>query len=285
MGTEVVLSVLKKKVLTGVPSRQTLRSQPISGEVERILYITEYLCDIAGFVEFPILVKETWPKLEKPKETLILHPDRNANHEKEQFEGEIAVHQLSREYPWEHVTAHESLSNAQKLMSVKSLDLKSLTCDDSCEGWVVYPTPNDPELDFSLCKWGERSHGNDGNYLFMRNRTSPLDSLTELFWNNKDRSDEYDKTRDGVMFGVYRDGILLDGVIGAPVVGASQCLPRPLIRINLSTKGNSRTNVSRTSLHQAKEWDKGIWEAIKNYIRDTDVASALELPAPTDSFG
>lgn len=147
VGTEVSLNVLSRKVTKPVddskketkPSDAVSRDQP--RDFKRTLEITDYLCEIAGFVEFPIHVEERWPGQENPRMTLILHPDYDPDQECEGFEPVPVVHQLSRDYPWEMITAPESLKSAQELITTHRFELKELLRDEGYEGWANFLAP------------------------------------------------------------------------------------------------------------------------------------------------
>lgn len=128
VGTEVSLRVLRGKSISTIakPKQSTETDNPSlesQTDFKRTLEITEYLCEIAGFVEFPIFVDERWPGQDSPNVTLILHPDQNAEDKRQEFIQDVAVHQLSREYPWEEAAASESVTMVRQLMTEQRFEL------------------------------------------------------------------------------------------------------------------------------------------------------------------
>jgi hypothetical protein len=155
VGTEVEVEVLARKVRkplsqTEVGDTDALKSGP--GEqstFRRILEIAEHFCEIAGFVEFPIVVEEYWPGLKEPKVTLILHPDRDPELERAQFHTAVQIHQLRRDYPWGEVIDSYDKSAAREVMTEHRFELRDILSEGGYEGWIVFPKPVNEAWDFT----------------------------------------------------------------------------------------------------------------------------------------
>ncbi|MCK9634836.1 MAG: hypothetical protein M0R41_00975 [Methylobacter tundripaludum] len=294
VGTEVSINVLSRKVTAAVDNSAmktksgdaVSRDQP--RDFKRTLEITEYLCEIAGFVEFPIHVEERWPGQESPRMTLILHPDCDPEQECEDFDPAPVVHQLSRDYPWEVVTAPESLLSAKELITNHPFELKELISDEGYEGWVNFPAPLAD--DFVRPK-------SAASYISLAGQSSTLlrsssgDGWVDqmVYWRREDYSDEENLPKD--LFGVYRDGIRLSGFHpGKTEYERSwyrqdpfeDTLPPPQCFVNLKSSRFPSPNISRTALISNYEtWDSPIRNAINKHIADTEVLAALAL-SPED---
>ncbi len=102
------------------------------------LKVTEYLCEIAKFVEFPIVIDE------EGKRTIILHPDRpQSNADAFKTDGTThAVNQLSKEYAWDKEFAPQDAQTAQKCLQQHTLDLKRELGLSDYEGFFNLYTPS-----------------------------------------------------------------------------------------------------------------------------------------------
>lgn len=275
VGTEVLLKVLKKKMKQQVAVLHETED-PLSGsdpelEFKRSLEITEYLCDIAGFVKFPICVEESWPGQDSPNRTLILHPKDDAEKERAQFTQDLVVHQLCPEYPWEKVVRPECHETSREMMAEHRFDLQEILGDTGYEGWVIFPVPK-----FG-CDFVEPglSVGRDHVVLRKRDGDQWVESL--LFW---ERLRFHNKEVPRYLFGVYRDGVLLGG-IKLPEGMKNRYLPMgvPQMHINLSSSASARPNVSRTTLTtETDSWFKPIWTAIMAHLQATEILDILALP-------
>jgi hypothetical protein len=277
IGTEVSLEVLSAKLRSIKNFKPTLPSDgegtPEAEPFTRLLKITEYLRDIAGFVEFPILVEERLPNTSDPTLTLILHPDRDPEAEVKQYQGNIKVHQLCRDYPWEIVTKTDSLPAVHESMGQREFNLRKIIESTGYEGWVIFPKPKHENWDFS-----DRLDDNsqDADETFWFDRSTRLSPCSSIRWKS-DRFIVQNKSNKNRLLRVYRDGILLVGINNANIPHSS-AFPQPLILVNLpSTKGEP-TNVARTKLSDTHlRWDKPIWRGIEETV-GKEIQSQTTLP-------
>jgi hypothetical protein len=288
VGTEVSLLALDQKVRPA-PNGAAVDTDDAEPECQgepdgfqRSLKVTEYLCGIAGFVEFPIHVDERWPGQAAPQRTLVLHPDRDPEEERRAFEPLPQVHQLCREYPWEAVTAPESLAAARDLMTAHRFELKDLPGDEGYEGWVSFPAPRVGDL---LSGETYASGGDQyGSSAVIRHTADGNSTETEIYWAPGPRPR---RSPRATPFGVYRDGILLKGLTHSERLfdpqgyldpSGGNVLPTAQVLVNLSASTSPRPDVSRTSLTNSTDlWDVPIWNAILGQISATLVPAALML--------
>jgi hypothetical protein len=274
VGTEIELEVLSQKVRkseTKATASTTTSSSKSHSHFERNLKITEYLCEIAGFVEFPILVEENWPGQAQPKLTLILHPDRDSTKEKSQYEGDISVRQLSKDYPWEDVF---DLDAAKNVLTFHTVDLKRTLAGEGYEGWVTFPKPQKEDWDFTN---SEIRFDYATDQIFWNDRVTgkapapPLKLKREDFVEDKAQNPR-------ALLGVYRDGILLPKIEELEVASNNSIFPPPLIRINLPSSSDSTPNVSRTGIKKKEQsWQRNVWSAVEKSF-STEISKALDLP-------
>lgn len=287
IGTEVELLAVAGKTRVAAGGNEAgddedgAESQGQADGFQRSLKVTEYLCQIAGFVEFPIHVTETWPDQTAPRQTLILHPDRDREAELEEFGPGTEAHQLGRDYPWERVTAPESLNAAREHMRVLHYELKDLPGAEGYEGWVGYPAPRADVLDVRT----ERHESEGLAREVILGRTGGRQEQSTAVWFSTSLYDA-----DPTLVRVYRDGILLPRLLSAPCLdggvtrrrhGGSP-LPPPYLAINLPSAGTPGTNAARTGLADRQaQWDLPIWTAILVRVAETEVREALSL-APAE---
>ena len=276
VGTEVILTARKKKA-RATSALSERKDDGLAGKdsFDRILEISEYLCKIAGFVEFPILVNESWPGLDQPKLTLILHPDHDASKEKEQFEEDVTVQQLSREYPWEDFSAPESLDTVRELMTTHRFDLRELLGDKGYEGWIAIPGPHDEGWDY-----GDQKAG-DGTALltYLHKWAETATEQATVQWTH-----EVPKTVHS--FGAYRDGILLRDIRLPDRYRHGQFEQCPIwMHINLSSAEAPHPNAGRTTLRTGhRSWESTILDAVDEHLRERRLVSVLAMPATERLF-
>jgi len=278
IGTEVTVLVLASKVRQLRGWKAILPGMPLEGvddpKLKRILRITEELSDVAGFVEFPIHVTETWPGVLDPQRSLILHPNADAAVERDQYEQPVEVLQLGRQYPWDKVTEPECLAAALDEMTTEQFDMRDLLPDSGYEGWVSFPTPKNEEWDFAsndrnpqLLTAGPKVHWYDrGNF-------GPIAS--EIVWRT---AGQYAQLKDipvSTLLAVYRDGIRLREIKSAALGSFDQVFPLPRICVNLPADGTAAPNLARTKITGSETWDVLIWQAFKESINERYVSEAL----------
>jgi len=105
--------------------------------------VTPYLCAIAGFVEYPILIEEN------NKKTVILNPYQDTSEAKRRFGKEYETSSISLRYPWDELFVPQDISVARATLREESYDLRTDLKLDDCEGSLIYLVPFDDSTDFS----------------------------------------------------------------------------------------------------------------------------------------
>ena len=285
VGTEVEVQVKAQKLRK--PGLQTREENGLIPEQDtgntlifsRLLEVTEYISEIAGFVQFPILVEEHWPGLKSPKNTLILHPDRDPEIEKSNYEGEINVSQLCRSYPLREVVDPHSLPAAQKALTESRFDLQKIMENEGYEGWVVFLKPTNESWDFTN---RETQFDYGQNKTIWRDRTTGNSPAPDVRWVDQ-HLHKPNKRITKALFKVFRDGILLQSVDGVTVYQGRGAFPNPLVCVNLPGSIAPITNVARSLLKIEKsKWFDPIQNAIEKALKN-EMLSVLDL-SPKERF-
>ena len=94
------------------------------------LDVTEYLKDIAGFVEFPIYVDEDG------RRTLILHPEQVGSVENV---ADRKVASLERSFAWQDFFVPQNVQRAREYFTEEVINLKPTAKNPLFEGTISFP--------------------------------------------------------------------------------------------------------------------------------------------------
>ncbi len=130
-GTTVRLTVNSKSI-------SSLKSNNTSSKI-----VTDYLRDIAGFVEFPIVIHEGEQK------TIILHPKANPEIAHSRFGADCEISQLRLNCTFEDIVISEDVPVAKQLFKMETYDLAADLGLDGYEGILIYPIPLAENTDFT----------------------------------------------------------------------------------------------------------------------------------------
>lgn len=228
------------------------------------LDITSYLSSIAGFVEFPILIKEG------NRRTIIIHPIKQLdlewlrNHVGEDFH----IFKLNLSYPWSDSILPQDIIYSREALKEERLDIASDLGLNDYEGVISYLVPNSDNIDI----------GYGQELITICNNESRNDYKTIRFqedwnlWKKKtqptleiSRSSGFSKS-----FSVYKDGILIPSSSPPPYevwpISGPRVLPMPRLVVNLAKGRIGTVNLSRTKLlDEGEHWAKPIYNAFINY--------------------
>lgn len=130
-GTIVRLTIDSKSI-------NSLKSNNTSSKI-----FTDYLRDIAGFVEFPIVIHEGKQK------TIILHPKADPKIAISRFGSDCEIVQLRLNNVFEDMVISEDVPVAKQLFKMEIYDLAVDLGLDGYEGILSYPIPLDENTDFT----------------------------------------------------------------------------------------------------------------------------------------
>jgi hypothetical protein len=240
------------------------------------LSITEYLCEIAGFVEFPIAINENC------KKTLILHPYRDPNSIQANFGkrfDDYDVRQMNLEYPWPEVVAAHDIETAKTILKEERFDLKKDLNLTEYEGVLIYPVPASYDFDFGydtneLVMLGSEEEPEEKVIRWLGRPRGMIVVTSSSFWITEP---EY-LTSDAI----YRDGILVPKasfICKDLIRSSSHGNPaRPLMIVNLPKSRTKMIDVARTEiLGKSNEWAKPLFDAWINKLADRYQDYFLEL--------
>lgn len=280
IGTNVKVHVLGKKLKADVTENEDAASKGPSSQLQ----VSEYLCAIAGFVEFPIVVDEGGLR------TVILHPDRPET-DAEEFQiddSPLSVRQLSSEYGWEEGFAPQDVSIARQHLRQQTYDVRNDLGLTDYEGTVTYIRPTLEKVKF------DKEYG-DGSYETMVLSTEEGTPVTIRQTSNYgtrylQKTGLSPSCRTNHLHSVYRDGILVADVTLSErdnwFTYARMQWPAPALRINLPRNISGTPDVARRMLLGAKaSWDAPIWQAAANHLKDNSFAEVLECDAHTRLLG
>jgi len=241
------------------------------GKTPKPLDVTGYLSIVAGFVEFPIVIREG------DRKTVVLHPKQDANVARQRFGGDSNVHQIDLSYPWTEVFLPQDLLTVREMFREECYDIASDLGLRGYEGSLTYPIPTDDKVDM-----GAHAHGFDATAI-IRGRPEYITKQTRFF----DKWEDYFSGEFVVMsrsskhsqaYAVYRDGILLSQVSSPGLrqyeTTVEKVLPVPRLVVNIPKSQTLRVDLSRTHLlEQSRRWDAPILEAhrrslIKKSLKD-----------------
>ncbi len=132
-GTIINLSINKNKILSENDDRDNVNPY----------WVTDYIRNIAGFVEFPISIEEG------NRRTVILHPFKDTAEVRRQIGNDYEIVQLDLDYPWEKAVFSQDLSIARKVFRIETYNLREHLELNHYEGVLSYPVPVDVTTDFT----------------------------------------------------------------------------------------------------------------------------------------
>lgn len=244
-----------------------------SGVKMEYLPVGKYLCAIAGFVEIPVLVRETnhYP-------LLILHPDTDAaqmrrefEEERKEFGGDLRIHQLSPEYPVSSAFYSEQVRQVKDHFAIDSYDIAHQLAVPNCEGFISFLVSKNPDWDPS--PMGTVPFNARGLSLIERGTGRVVvESLRpKNFWHDYGNSFQHNlcpSAQWSESFRVFVDGILRAKVRPPqPVSIFSSRWALPYICINIKDRSQKDGDVARLSLRDTESpWDKVIWEKLASFL-------------------
>ena len=205
------------------------------------LDVTEYLKEIAGFVEFPIYVDEDG------RRTLILHPDCVGLSEK-MAGWQIAS--LNRSFAWQDFFVPQDVQRAREYFTEETISLKPTAKNPLFEGTISYPVlKEDIEL------WRDYGGMHDEEIFVAIKGTTELGRIrvrqrwgSEKKLPGKSRSSACDN-----LCRIYCDGVLVPGVSVPDWVGGGWSQPSTFrIVLNIRRTAGTRLDLSR---HDIAEGD------------------------------
>jgi len=249
--------------------------------------VTPYLCSIAGFVEFPILVHED------NKKTIILNPYQDTSEARRRFGEEYEIISISLNYPWDEAILPQDVSTALATLREERYDLKSDLKLDDYEGALVYLVPKDDYIDFS--------HGNLGGASQVLKYHNDELVGADIRWSEGfkyrfsiPRREASPSAEHLSRLAVYRDGILVPKVlrpVPSTTVEGQEEGPYEYftylelrestaytLLVNLTKSNLPHVDLFRTNLIDKKgEWAEPIFQAHLDHVLDLHLEELTRL--------
>lgn len=267
VGTAVTVHVVGAKLKGDI--REKNPAEQTSSNVR--LQVTEYLSQVAGFVEFPIIIDEDG------KRTVILHPARPVT-DADEFRSEGVAHevrQLTTEYPWDEAFEPQDSELAQTHLRQQSFDLKLDLGLMDYEGTISYVKPVSNEAIF---RSGYRASHN-AIEISIKERDSWILRVKQAWLDRGQKKGLSPSSLANHSLSIYRDGILVAdaGVTRHDTIHFLYQWPIPMLRVNLSKRIGGDVDVTRRALTDTvSSWDAPIWRGVVDHLRKHDIIEALD---------
>jgi hypothetical protein len=252
------------------------------GKPAQPLDVTAYLSIIAGFVEFPIVIKEG------DRKTIVLHPKQDAESARQRFGKEFQIHQLDLSYPWDRAILPQDIPTAREFLREQRWDIASDLGQEGCNGILTRLIPNngiDMRVGFVA--------GDEATEVIIRGKKQDLVQQVRLSESGRasglligvkippiglSRS----SYRQSWAYAVYRDGIFLATASPPRSFSGSDFLPPPHLIVNLSKLRARRVDLARRQILGGEgRWDLPIYQAcvhylLKNLLKDLEAMDPAE---------
>lgn len=270
IGTTVTVYVLGKKLKEDVR-----KNKPPDERTQRLqLHVTQYLREVAGFVEFPVIIDESGER------TVVLSPDRPPT-DADAFRVDDTpynVTQSSKQYEWDKVFAAQDVHIARQHLREQSFDLKEDLGLGDYEGKLSYIRPLSDEAEIG------QGYGGVSDYeplVISAKETAVTVRARRTYgylWMSKEGLAPSSQTNHA--FSVYRDGLLVADATPPRRNDRFQRIgiswPVPTLHVNLPKKLTGDLDVARRALLGTDaSWDAPIWRQMVTYLGKHEFAVAL----------
>jgi len=238
--------------------------------------VTAYLCKIAGFVEFPIVVHEQGEK------TVILHPKANPETARNRFGPDCEIVQLRLDCALEDMVISEDVPISRQLFKMETWDLAEDLGLNDYEGALIYPVPLNENTDFT---GGPR--GYDALRVLASNHPNIVGKSVRMTsgWQGQLLPVQ---SRTGEMYiesnNVYRDGILVPHV---KIRASSLSRPSPIshltsLLVNIPKNKSKEISLARNQIvTDSDEWAGPIFSAHTKALARRYNIPGQRLPQPS----
>lgn len=224
------------------------------------LNVTSYLTQVAGFVEFPIVIKEG------SRKTIILHPKQDAEDVLRLFGEQFEIKQLDLRYPLEQAFLAQDIPIARKWLQENRFDVNADLGLQEYEGTFSYVVPKYENLSFIKAGTSQAK---------ILQRGKPKEKI-RLRWKR-----EWDRSFGGsrstgisrssshyLTCTVYRDGILIpEAEPPKDWEEIFKILPAPNYVVNLPKSKSPVIDLARVKLLREREhWSSPILDGHLNHV-------------------
>jgi len=200
------------------------------------LEVTGYLCKIAGFVDFPIVITED------QKKTIIIHPHGSTDNVLRRFGHEFKIHQLDLTFPWSEAILAQDQTSAKELLKEIHLDFRNDLHMSDYEGSISYLIPQKSTIDFKFSYLS----GFRGVKEAVFGREKEQIIRPESKWDIPYKG-------ESITFIVYKDGILVPKSSAPRFNYQRRGYPNPKIIANIRKQEFSDIDLARTMVIDTKD--------------------------------
>jgi hypothetical protein len=244
VGTKVKVFISAKKLKKFELNNQMLR-------------VTEYLKNIAGFIEFPIIINENG------KKTVIIHPYSDEGNFINKYGNEFSYHKLELGYRWSEILLPQDLQNARDYLEETPVYIDKDLGLQNFEGLFTFIKPKNDNIDF----WGNE------DYLELLTEEVEIKNDSVKIRADENIRDEYinisPSSKKNNNLTIYRDGILVPSVSKFNYFFKGVGLLKPCITINIKKHDGENIDISRTTISLKNNFKSTIInELYKKIIND-----------------
>ncbi len=249
-GTKVTIQINKNIKLKDSANEILFCSQNIS----------KYLSTIAGFVEFPIIIRN------EEQRSIIINPNQKPSFWNIDIDKSKVI-QTNLNYPWSESILPQDMSNAKSALKEEKLDLATDLKLDGYEGVLSYLVPASDNIDLSysnnIIDIKENKSKERLEKIRIKHGDDHLKSESIIRYSRSSSRSEF--------FKIYKDGILIPSSANIPNdiwnLSGPRALPIPRLVVNLKNSDLGTVNISRTELKDKNEhWSIPIYNAFLHYI-------------------
>jgi len=237
------------------------------------LKVTEYLKDIAGFVEFPIYVEEDG------KRTLILHPKRGNSLKKL---GDWEVASLDRSFAWQDFFVPQDVQRAREYFTEEVIHLKPTAKDPIFEGTISFPVLRG---EFELRYFYSGRH--DENAYIATQGTKELGRVRiKRRWGLEKKALGQSRSRGcDNLCRIYCDGVLVPGVLVPSWVDRSFGDPSMFrVVLNIRRTSGTKLDLARCDIAEGEHnWGDFVLRRCVDSFRKRAKQTIIQEP-PTEAL-
>jgi hypothetical protein len=243
------------------------------GKPAQPLDVTGYLSIVAGFVEFPIIIKEG------DRKTIVLQPKQDPNTARQRFGKGFQIHQLDLSYPWDEAIMPQDISTAREFLREQRWDIASDLGLEGYDGVLSYLIPINDRIDMRYGRFNIAEVITRGQVESSQKQVRRRGHWDSYYWPE---TVGVSRTgRHSPRYAVYRDGILLS-TTSPPSLAETHfyfgVLPIPRIVVNLPKSKVPRVDLARTRLlEQPEHWDAPIFQAHLHRLLEISMKELLAI--------
>lgn len=248
--------------------------------------VTEYLKRIAGFVKYPIVIKE------KGKQIIIHHPlDKKQEIDKNHIS-------LDYMYPFDSVFTPQSVDLVKEYFVEEVIDIKRDLKLEGYEGYITFLLPKSDSLHLvnaerswpaTKVKLVDYSDAKTKGHISWNSEWADVESPSFL---NRDKFLTQTSNCNVYMNGILLDkarvpektvdkNLILDNIYRSFV---GDTFTTEIININITKSKETKINIARTNIATKENWFAPIYREFLNYIRESIIKTKIANSTPKEKL-